>query len=200
MSRLAEDQKSRKILTPEEVRKFFAQKMDERFLGINLLAATTGMRLGECRGLLAENVHEDWIDIVWNWQDREGLKKPKWGSSRAVPIPPRTYEALHQLIEKNPWKSGFVFYGEDAAKPISRSLVAKNHTATLEAIGIKDHQERGLSFHAWRHWYNSMLRGSIPDHALRGLTGHRSDAMTDRYSEVTQEQREAILKLAGNLF
>jgi integrase len=66
--------------------------------------------------------------------------------------------------------------------------------------GLRLGEVRGLGFHAWRHWYNSMLRGQVPDHALRALTGHRSEAMTDHYTEITAEQRSAVAALANQLF
>lgn len=75
--KLVEERTERKILTPDEVKKFFAVPVgDIRLYAINMLAATTGMRLGECRGLQIEDFHNDWIDIKWNWQDKEGLKPP----------------------------------------------------------------------------------------------------------------------------
>ena len=52
---------------------------------------------------------------------------------------------------------------------------------------------RNLSFHAWRHFYNTMLRGHIPDYALRKLTGHQNEEMTDRYSAITEEQKNAVM-------
>ena len=54
---------------------------DPRYYGINLLAATTGMRLGEIRGLQAEDIREDYIHVCHNWQDTEPegrkMKGPK---------------------------------------------------------------------------------------------------------------------------
>ena len=45
-----------------------------------------------------------------------------------------------------------------------------------------------------------MLRGHSPDHALRKLTGHKNEEMTDRYSEITDEQIMAVAELAEELF
>jgi integrase len=62
-----------------------------------------------------------------------------------------------------------------------------------------ERRRRGLTFHSWRYWYNSMLRGRVPDHALRALTGHHSEAMTERYTEITADQRREIARLANGL-
>ncbi len=201
--KLAEKKPERKILTPDEVRKFFSVPPDDlRLYGINLLAATTGMRLGECRGLQTKDFHNDWIDIKWNWQDEEGLKSPKWGSARAVPVPSRTAEVLQEVININPWGNNFVFYGHDRSRPIGKRSIENHFRRTLEIIGIDNNtrKERNLSFHAWRHFYNTMLRGRIPDHALRKLTGHKSEKMSDRYTEITDDQIKDVGKLAEELF
>ena len=66
-------------------------------------------------------------------------------------------------------------------------------------ISEEDRRARGLTFHSWRHWYNSMLRGKVADHTLRALTGHKSEAMTDNYTEITADQRAAVGVLAGLL-
>lgn len=199
--KLAEKQKIREILTPEEVRAFFAGgRENEREYAINMLAATTGMRLGECRGLLIADLHEGWIDINSNWQDGEGLKAPKWGSSRAVPLPVKTYEVLKDLADSNPWGNQFVFYGTREDIPIGKKTVDNYYSKRIEAIGIENRRDRGLTFHSWRHFYNTMLRGHVPDHALRQLTGHHSEEMTDRYSTITDDQRTAVKGLAEGLF
>ncbi|MDC7124796.1 MAG: hypothetical protein PQJ46_04475, partial [Spirochaetales bacterium] len=104
VQKLTEKKPERKILTPGEVKAFFGiVPEDLRLYGINMLAATTGMRLGECRGLKRQCLHDTWIEIKYNWQDSEGLKSPKWGSERIVPVPTKTMEILDDLSKKNPW-------------------------------------------------------------------------------------------------
>ena len=203
VGKLPEKKKEREILTPAEVKKFFSvEHEDIRLLGINLLAATTGMRLGECRGLLKQNLHEDWIDVKTNWVSEEGLKEPKWGSARAVPIPGRTYDLLSEIVEINPWGNDFIFYGVRKDLPLSEKLIQEHYIATLEKIEIDEdaRKSRNLSFHAWRHFYNSMLRGKVEDHALRKLTGHHNEKMTDNYSAITEEHRTAVKALAKKMF
>ncbi len=205
VKKLSSVKAERKILTPAEVKSFFSFPIvdDLRFFAINLLAATTGMRLGECRGLQKENLHDGWIDIneKTNWQDGEGLKDPKYGSIRAVPLPEKTYNVLIQLSDLNPWDNQFIFYGNKKNAPMSKTSIEKYYKETIEKIGISEEErkERKLTFHAWRHFFNTTLRGNIPEHALRALTGHKSEEMTDRYSSVTDEQRTAIAQLADKI-
>lgn len=200
--KIPEDSVLREPMTPDEVRKFFSLPWEDiRHYAINMLAATTGMRLGECRGLKADNVRGEKIDIVSNWQDGEGLKLPKGGKVRSVPVPSRTADALIDSAMANPHGDGFVFAGKQPGEPISKREVYQSFNQALGKIGIKQNEikRRKLTFHAWRHWYNSMMRGKIDDHALRRLTGHSSGAMTERYTEITTEQRVAVAKLAEDL-
>jgi integrase len=202
VTRLAERRSAREILNPAEVRKFFALEWgDPRLRAINLLAATTGLRLGECLGLQHGDIRDGWIHVCHNWQRAERLKAPKWGSIRDVPIPNATETALRSLIMANPWGNAFVFWGSSEDFPVSKRTVEVAYNAALASVGIpeEERKRRGLTFHAWRHFFNAMLRGRIADHALRALTGHRSETMTERYSHVTEEQRREVKRLAEEL-
>jgi integrase len=202
VTKLAEKPMTRQILSKAEAQEFFRhQWTDPRLAAVHLLAATTGMRLGECRGLQVCDIDADSINVCHNWQDGEGLKAPKWGSARFVPLPARTGQALAALAAKNPWSDGFVFFGSSKGHPISKMLIDKDYREVLASIKIDDEarKARGLTFHSWRHWYNSMLRGQVPDHSLRALTGHHSEAMTEHYTEIPAESRKAVAELADEL-
>jgi integrase len=203
VERLPDRPPIREILSLGEVRAFFALPwQDPRLLAASLTAATTGLRLGEIRGLQAEDLQPGYLRVRHNWQDGEGLKAPKWGSSRDVPLPTRTEDALRELAAANPWGDGFVFCGSRRGYPPDRKTLTKGFTDGLGRIGIteEERRRRQLTFHSWRHFYNSMLRGRLPDHVLRALTGHRSEAMTERYTELTDEQRKAAAALSSRLF
>ncbi|MGA2615010.1 MAG: tyrosine-type recombinase/integrase [Spirochaetia bacterium] len=190
------------ILDRDEVNKFFALEWeDPRFYVANLLAATTGMRMGEVRGLMVEDIRPGTIHVCHNAQDREGIKVPKSGNTRDVALPPKTEKALHALIRLNPWKDGLVFYSTKPGHPLGKKMIERSFNAGLDEIGIKDPERsrRGLTFHSWRHWYNSMMRGKVPDYQLRALTGHASEQMTARYTEITGDQRKVIARLANGL-
>lgn len=199
--KLSESSASRGILTTKEAKAFFdLQWKDRCSYGANLLAATAGLRLGEVRGLLWEHVHDGYIDVSTNWQDEEGIKAPKWHSVREVPVPKRTQEVLAELMKANPWGGPFVFWGKTADRPMRDFTIRGSFRSGLKAIEISEAEQtrRRLTFHSWRHFYNSMMRGRVADHALRQLTGHRSEAMTERYSHVTEEQRAAIVEVVSS--
>jgi len=215
--RLKESKPTRHILTLQEAAKLFTRDWPEpRQKAINLLAAFTGMRLGECLGLQAEDIQqrqikvgekeiEYWVvDLRHNWQAGEGLKAPKGGSYGELPIPDSCAKVLLRLAGENPWENGFVFYGSLRDKPMHGRGVSEAFRGAINAIGISEEERkrRRLTFHAWRHWYNSMIRaqGNLPDYALRQLTRHKAEQMTERYTDILPEQREqqrqAVAKIA----
>lgn len=80
----------------EEARRLLSEPLlwqDRRHYALNLLAATTGARMGEIRGLQVADISSDHIEIRHGWSDHGGLKEPKWGSARSVPISPLPIEA-----------------------------------------------------------------------------------------------------------
>lgn len=192
--KLAETTASRGVLTLAEARAVIAAPWaDPRARAASLLAATTGMRLGEVRGLTLEAIHKDEIEIRNSWADKEGLKSPKWGSARTVPVPAHVEALLRKQAEGNPWGDGLVFYGAHRGRPYGEVEIRKGLQTALEAVGIDP--SRGVTFHSWRHFFNSQMRDRIPDHALRQLTGHRSEAMTERYTHMTEEMKGAAALL-----
>ena len=191
----------REIFTINEARSFFqkqSENPDKRFLGINMLSASTGLRLGECVGLLKENVmkNESEIKVATNWQPLEGLKNPKWDSFRSVPVPAQTMKILLYLIENGIRKNDpFIFFNINTLeRPIGHHSVEDNFNKTCNEIGIDEdtRKMRNLTFHCWRHWFDSMLDGKISDKARRDLTGHENDKMDRVYLHITEEQKKAI--------
>ncbi len=89
---------------------------------MNLLAFCTGLRIGEARGLMVDDVHNDHIVIRHSWEEGYGIKLPKNGRSRAVPLPEQAKEALQKVIADFEPES-LVFYGRSPSTPLSKSYV-----------------------------------------------------------------------------
>jgi len=85
---LAAPHKGKSILTTDEVRELFSADNigrvwggDMRHYTLNLLAASTGMRMGEIQGLMRQYIHDKHIEVLYTWDRKYGLKKgPKWSS------------------------------------------------------------------------------------------------------------------------
>jgi len=71
----------REALTlPELERLFTAQNAwpDLTHYAINLLAATTALRMVEIRGLGPIHIQHDYVEVRRSWEEKHGLKDPKF--------------------------------------------------------------------------------------------------------------------------
>lgn len=171
-------------LEADEIVRLFATPEpwgDFRLYAVNLFAAATGARMGECRGLLVEDVKADHVEIKHSWEQGHGLKAPKYNSIRTVPISERVAEALSRVIRDTGAES-IVFYGRTLETPVSKSWAERGLYRALANIGV-DAKARGIVFHSHRHALNSELRAArIPDAVVQRVTGHRTEAMTEHYT------------------
>ncbi len=219
--RLPEPEQRRQLLSPAEVQALFGKLTDPRHRGINLLAATTGLRLGECRGLRHPDVRQQeltvngkkmtyhFLALRHNWVEGEGAKHLKADYAKLqdqelydeIPLPAGTAEVLEQLITANPWGNDFVFWSRLRRSPLSKSEVEEVYNQALVDIGIPEAERwrRRLGFHAWRHFYNTFARRQLEDKELRLVTRHKSEAMTDHYTQLTDDQRMRLVGAAEGL-
>jgi len=211
VSQFSEKPKQKNILTPEEISSLFDEQNfkkiwnnDLKHYTINLLAASTGMRMGEIQALTVEAVHEDHIEISHAWERKYGAKEPKWKSYRAVPIPSKTYQKLQEVIQNNEYASpeDLVFYGNDKNKPIYHKTILQKLYKALEQIGIprEEQKRRNITFHSWRHFFNTVMRDKISDYKLQQLTGHKNQEMTDHYTQFNISDYQDVRQLQDSIF
>ena len=101
----------RGILTGTEIRKLFDEKSiskvwaDRKHYTLNLLAASTGMRMGELQALPVHAVHDNYVEVAQSWERRDGIKSgTKTGAGRVVPLPAVTSKHLRELIASSPYQ------------------------------------------------------------------------------------------------
>ena len=194
--------KKRGVLTPLEAQALFAHAWkDERAYVGNLLACTTGLRLGEVIALKKEDIEDRTLNVRHSWSNHDGLKCPKNGEARRVPLLPEVRNALLSLLNKNPHgPHGFIFYGIYENKPaISRVLLNGLHQA-LKDIGV-DSRARDIVFHSWRHYYAARMADRMTADKISRVTGHKSKAVYDEYADhVTEENLEEVGKIGAEVF
>jgi integrase len=149
-----------------------------------LLGVLCGMRLGEVRGLHWGDFDRKGgiIHIRHNWQDMEGIKKPKCGSDRDVPLPALVYETAKVCRGK---LEGPLVFGRKDGKPLCNGYFRLALIADLAAIGIPEEERkaRNITFHSLRHTFVSLARmAGVGDFQAQALAGHKSAAMMERYS------------------
>jgi len=208
---LKEIPKTKSILELEEVRELFDRKNiysvwsnDLLHYALNLLAASSGVRMGEAQALQIRNVRTNYIEIEYSWDRKYGLIPPKWQSQRSIPIPSKTSDCLFELIDKSPYRSSddLIFWGFDRNTPIRNELILRSLYRALNIIGIspEERSRRNITFHSWRHFYNSVMRGKIHDYKLQKLTGHRTNEMTEHYTHFRLEDFNDVREIQENIF
>lgn len=177
-----------------------------RHYTLNLIAADCGLRLGECQALRVQDIDPiGFLRVEHSWDDRHGMNAPKWNSKRIVPLTRQVREAIEELLALNRWgdpqPEDVLFWGADRVTPLTKTSVLKQFKNALGRIGITEEQReaRNLVFHSWRHTFNSYVRGKVPDEQLRRVTGHRSEAMSDRYDHTRFEHLQDVLAVQERL-
>jgi len=202
VKRVAEKPAQRAIFEREHLKLLFKTPWaDYRTYAAAMLAVTTGMRLGEIRGLQSPALHLDdgYLDVVTNWVDAEGLKPPKWDSIRyGVPLPARCIETLRKLETMNPHESTdrFVFWSDGPREPIAKHRIQRDLRARMKVCKIP---EKGRTFHSLRHTYVSLMRHEVGTERVMLAVGHTSTATTDGYTHESADDRKLMQKAAEGL-
>jgi len=190
LTKVAEHPRERGTLSLEEIERIVALESESpRVKAAVLLGALCGLRLGEVRGLQWGDVDRDkgLLRIDHNIVDeREGLKGPKAGSRRVVPLPAAVLAALDACTGAAPDGAAFVIFNErTGSRPIEKQTIKRGFARVLDSIGIDADAKarRNLTFHGLRHSYVSLTRGTgLPDWVVQRLAGHRTASMMERYS------------------
>jgi integrase len=194
--------KKRGVLTPMEVQALFAASWkDKRAHAASFLACTTGMRSGEVLALKRGDIEDRTLNVRHSWSTYDGLKVPKNGEARRVPLLPEVRDLLLELLAENPHgPEGFIFYGNPGDKPVDRSVLLGGLHDTLAAIGI-DAEARGIVFHSWRHYYAARMAGRMTTGQVSRITGHKSRVIFDEYADhITEESLEEVGKASAESF
>lgn len=206
---LKESPLQKSILTVEEVRTLFTGKALFTFwkgnlphYTLNLLAATTGMRMGEIQALQAQHVHPEYVEVLYSWARKYGLKPPKTNRTRIIPIPELTAYYLQETLSVYPRQPEELIFSVDGKTPFSPKAISQEYYKALQAMGISPQarKERNITFHSWRHLFNTLLRNRIPDYTLQQLTGHRTQEMTDHYTHLRLEDLQEVRMVQNEVF
>ncbi|MDR0403964.1 MAG: integrase, partial [Treponema sp.] len=126
LTRFSITNKERGVLTEAEASEVFSVKWeDKRAFVASLVAATTGARSGECLALRRSDIGETTLNIQHSYSLLDGLKCPKNGRKRAVPLLPEVRAALLDLLRDNPHQidDPFVFYSLREDRPVDPKVM-----------------------------------------------------------------------------
>ncbi|MBN2628231.1 MAG: tyrosine-type recombinase/integrase [Spirochaetales bacterium] len=183
-------------LPHKQVRELFKEELfqkhwkgNQKMYTMNLLSATTGLRLGECQALRVSDIDFDHylIHITRSWGRQYNMKGPKTRNSiRFVPFPKFTEKHLKQLIKQEGKKGDQLVFSSisDPYNPVDHKTVSEHLYEAFYTVGLKesDRSERKITFQSWRHFFVSKVRPNVPEHLLRAVVGHSSKSVTDQYT------------------
>jgi len=203
VEKLRETPNDRKPYQIAELRKLFsAPWSDIRSFTACMLAASTGLRLGEVRGFRLFNLHlrDGYLDVTENYQDGEGLKPPKWGHDRrGVPVPDMVVTAIVAMLRTYPWKpvkkTSYVFYGNAPGEPVPKHMFSRHLKERCKVVGIPYRD-----FHSLRQTAASIYAERAGIDTVRRILGHTTEKMTEHYITATEETRSAFSDIQNKVW
>ncbi len=198
VARLIEKDGRRGCFTVEQIGAIFRSEWDDDIaLAACKLSATTGMRMGEIRALTPAQVHDDYIEVNAAWGEYDGRKSTKSGETREVPLIPEVRDLLKNLPTfKKPNNLIFSLNGE---KPIDFQFISMRLHKVMETNGI-DWRKEGLSFHSFRHFFNTRLvANGVNGELVRATVGHESQDMTKHYLHLVPSDLNTVMDVAKQI-
>lgn len=215
VDRLNTQGKEKGILTPNQiadtVRALYELERNGQHVGANegiALASLTGMRLGEIRALCVDQLEivdeqTSIIHVTRAWNDQDGEKIPKGKRARQVTAPTVVVKSCIALAEKNPWKTGRVFWVRRSPDSVrSKQFFEFNFYKAMEMAGISARMraDKNITFHSLRHGFVSYLRYQVSDSTMRLAIGHRDRETTDRYTHLNMDNLKELAESTEKTF
>jgi integrase len=201
------DAKPKSFVTDEEFASLFDPSMkefiwkDNRFYTVNLLAALTGIRQGECLALTVEKILPQHIVVDSSWHRKYGLGPTKTRVTTEPAISAALYDNLVDLAKSSPYADdpkSFIFYGKNAHTPLDHKTILEQLYIAFQKIGISEEQrkERNITFHSWRHFFvTNSRRRDVPDAIIRAAVGHKTVDMTETYTHIQAIHMDQIQQM-----
>jgi excisionase family DNA binding protein len=174
---------------PHEAAALVAAARDAWERAVLLFPLHTGARMGEQRAIRWADIDFDLRRVYIRqsapkWLDE--VKAPKSNRQRWVDLSPELAISLRSIRHGGP----LVFCNDDGTK-LAPGQFHEVLWAAQKRAGL-----RRIKWHEPRHSYASILAsGGMPLLMIRGLLGHQSSRMTERYAHLAAGQSEAFVHL-----
>jgi integrase len=174
-----------------------------------LMAASTGMRLGEIQGLQVKHIGTSRSGVLiihvaqqyWHVTKSVGTTKTK-AAVRYVPvIEPLASWLKAQVSEKPP--EHFVFSADGKIEGILHQRLFNEHLSKSYKVSLDKAKPRTKTFHSFRHFFNSRML-ILTDHnefLVKALMGQgKQNNMTINYSTATVDKFLDVHKTMEKIF
>lgn len=191
----------RPVLTVEQV-DLLAATVPPRFRALILVAAYSGLRLGELLALRRSSIVDGRVMVVGQRYHLNGVGKvmapPKTAAGRRSVMLPKFVAVelnAHLLAYAEAGAEGFVFTG-DRGGPLDRVHWGKVFRSARDATGLP----ADVKFHDLRHTGNTLaVQLGANQRDLMARMGHASEAAARRYLHTTKARDEAIAEALDGL-
>lgn len=183
------------VLSPTEVLALAAKACDEQHAAVVLVAAFTGLRLGELRALRWRDVDfANRIVHVRRSFTASTEDTPKSDAARSVPLVDQAARALDGLSRRGELvgPGDHVFPGH-AGAPMDDNHIRDEFYASLERAGIDRDRGTGkpLVFHDLRHSFGCLAVQAFPLSDVKAYMGHADIKTTMIYVHHTPQHNAA---------
>ena len=186
-----------RFLTREEANTLLNElkKRSKQTYEMAYLSLYTGMRFGEIASLI-------WQDIDFE-NDKINIKDPKNATSRVAYLTEKPKKLLLEKKEREkPQSSSELVFKDAKGKKINK--ISHSFHRVVKALGLNDgvtDPRDKVVFHTLRHTFASWLAiQGTPIYTIKELMGHKTLAMTERYSHLAPNtKQEAVKKVFGNI-
>ena len=191
VKRPKKDNRRIRFLTREEANALLEEckRRSRQLYEIASLSLYTGMRFGEIANLTYQNIDFD-NKLIY-------IKDPKNQSNRVAYMIPQVEKILKDKGPGLPDELVFKDRNLKQLKSISKSFDRAVKTLGLNN-GITDPRNR-VVFHTFRHTFASWLAiQGTPIYTIKELMGHKTLAMTERYSHLAPDTKQEAVKKVFN--
>jgi integrase len=160
------------------------------------------MRSGEVLAVRKSDIGGRVLYVRHSWSFIDGLKSPKNGEERKVPLLPEVRKALMELLEENPHRTDdpFVFYGFLEGKPMDNKVLIRGLKEACSLAGI-DASAGNIVFHSHRHYYAARMADKMTADQITRITGHKSRAVYEEYADhIIDENIEEVGAVGAEVF
>ena len=124
---------------------------------------------------------------------KKEVEKVNYSEEKIIPLNTAQLKRLSAFCGKN--TNVFIVRGADRENPLNFEKITPDESKKMMMfMGEIVRTERNLTFHGFRHFFNSTIRGTVSDDILRLQTGHLDEKMTDHYDHMTDERGEQLRK------
>jgi integrase len=179
-------------LEPHEVELLADNAMTPQDAAMFTVAAFTGLRLGELRGLRWEDI--DWMRRLIHVRRSYTVNKegpPKSGKVRSVPLIDQAARALEELSRRERWTSDEdLVFVNPVGSYVESSALRRRFYAARDAAGLEP-----IRFHDLRHTFGTIAVQAFPLTDVKAFMGH-ADIQTTMIYIHHVPQRDAAEKLS----